>query len=189
MELKNEKSEWTFYDCTVEEEEENDLPVFVVTKQNGNVQRIYPATREDAEGCKQAMDDGESPIGWEDGLGHIVDAESGEHTLTIYSTGGNISEETRLYSNMEDAIEQVSEEMAASLSIRYVEIANDAGETATLWDAYYLMVEVSSWEHGKPEMVTYGRKKNDATVTYNYRCYGDSVRIVYNTSTKNAMDI
>lgn len=67
---------WAFPDCTVTEMgNDHDLHCFGVRmERDGEVrtQTVFPRTIADMEGIIGDLDDGTSPIGWDDGLGRTV---------------------------------------------------------------------------------------------------------------------
>lgn len=65
---------WTIGDdvTVVEIEHDYDLHAFEVYHEDELISTIYPDTITDADGVAEALDAGESPIGWEDGMGGTV---------------------------------------------------------------------------------------------------------------------
>lgn len=65
---------WTFADCTVREIDwDGELHAFNVFDLDGEyLGQITPADAKATEGCRDALDEGSSPIadGWEDGYGN-----------------------------------------------------------------------------------------------------------------------
>lgn len=176
---------WTFDDCTVEEiEHDYDLNALRVIKRNGNQQTIYPGDIDDLEACAARLDAGESPIGWEDGNGNTIDADSGVYEVRYEMTDRSLEGEL-LCDSMETAIEEVSAVITASQSIIRASIDCD-DEHRIVWDQHYLAQYVSGWRVCNTDIIAYDRAAKTATVVREYIRDGLCVKITYATTAKVA---